>query len=559
MKQIFSLICASMLALPAAHASEVGNNMSNGCGWYLNYDWLNQIVNKTPVKDGVCPTLDVDRYGDGFRTALQTSFYGTVSASISKWFPKSEVWASLSIGPMINNFGIISSNITSMDQLDAEKAKKLPLTANELSRWKVKDSAYWESQGGVAFYLGAGKDPVGVGAFVVATGGWANYLEKSGPNKVYVERAKKYVKSVNLGTGVSLVSVGAELAVEKAKGFNYEMDLTSAVNQQAFERFMAGDTTKAYELSQIEGSGIKKIADTSLSKFGRGFGASLSTPYIPIISLRASTGKDYNHEEELSIWDEHVVKDYGVYTRQSSSRLVGLHKKKATSFKGGVVQLDTGSGDKKTSSTKFYGNFKHAYQSDWGQEGRLGNQVDYARDISGTNGMPETCVNVPNLKKSLGYNQVILQMNLSDEYMRAILGMSAGPEFLAGIEANARVMDTQARDLADCSSAGGSVSAEGPMTTNTEHACRTSSVSSAFSSIRKAIAKINSSVDRDKSGFAFGMANLGKAIWSNPSVFRAFLEKGKSCGMDFNFEVSGQRLSRFYKQSKYDYSPSCVK
>ena len=184
MKHLVSLLCASVLALPAAQASEIGKNMNDGYGWYLNYDWLDQIVNQTPVKDGTCPTLDVDRYETGYRTSLQTSFYGSVSGSISKWFPKSEVWASLAIGPMINNFGIISSNISTMAQMDAERAKKLPLTTAELSRWKVKDSAYWESQGGVSFYLGAGKDPVGVGIFAVATGGWANYLEKTGPDSV---------------------------------------------------------------------------------------------------------------------------------------------------------------------------------------------------------------------------------------------------------------------------------------------------------------------------------------------------------------------------------------
>ena len=553
MKRFVSVLFASLLAVPVAHANQIGENMNQGYGWYLNYDWLDQVVNQTPVRDGACPEVDTDRYRDGFRTAMQTSFYGNVSASISRWFPHPELWASFSVGPMVNNFGIISSNITSLSQVQAEKAKKLPLTVQELSKWKVKDSAYWESQGGLAFYMGAGIDPVSVGVFAVATGGWANYLEKTGEDKVYVERAKKYVKSVDVGGGVSLLSVGAETEVEKANGFNYEFTLNNSAAQEAFERFMAGDTTKAYELSQIEGSGAKKIADTSLTKFGRSFGVSLSTPFIPVISLRSSTGKDYNHEEELSIWDEHVVKDYGVYTKQSSSRFGGLHTKKATSFKGGATTTDVGTGTDKKTTSVFYGQFKHAYQADWGQEGRLRGQVDYALDISGTKGMPETCVRVPDTDGSLGYNQVILQMNLSDQYMREIVGMgTSGPSFLAKLEYQATAMDAQARRDADCDS---------PYDHNNQAAnpaCSRPSVSSGFSTIRKAAAQIKASVGKNKNAFSQAMANFGGAVWSNPAIFRVFLEKGRNCGMDFSLEVSGQRLSRFNRASHYDYNDRCV-
>jgi hypothetical protein len=454
---------------------------------------------------------------------------------------------------MINKFGITFGTVRTLADLEAEKRKHLPNTVKELNQWKVKDSAYWESQGGVSFYLGAGYDPVSVGVYAVATGGWANYLEKTAPTKVYVERAKKYIKSINVGAGVLYTSVGAEAVVEKAKGFNYEFDLSVPGNTEAFERFMAGDTTKAFQLSRVEGSGVKKIADTTLSKFGKSFGISLSTPYIPIISLRGSQGKDYNHEEEISVWDEHVVKDYGVYTKQATSRLVGLHYKRALSFKGGMTSTEVGPVDAKETTVKFYGQFKHAYQSDWGQENRLDNQVEYAKDIAGFTTEPETCVNVPNVSKSLQYNQVILQMNLSDEYMRAIVGLGNNSTALLNtIQARAKTLDSQARQLAECPTS------YDPNNQNNDRACRANSVEGAFMGIRKAAVQIKASMGRDKNAFSAGMANFGKAVWSNPSVFKAFYEQGKKCGMDFSFEVSGQRINRFYKNQKYGYTPSCV-
>ncbi|WP_413586694.1 hypothetical protein [Bdellovibrio sp. HCB274] len=551
----FALLCAGLMAVSGAKANDIGNDMSTGYGWYLNYDWLNQIVNNTPTKNVMCPTLEVDSaLTTDYKVALQNSFYANATGSIGKWFPKNEVWAAFSMGPMVNNFGITFGKVRTLKELENEKRKKLPTTVRELNKWDVKDSAYWESQGGVSFYLGTGTEPISVGVFAVATGGWANYLEKTAPTKVYVERAKKYVKMINVGAGAFYTSVGADAVIEKAKGFNYEFDISRPENAEAFERFMAGETTKAYDLSRIEGSGVVKIADTTLSKFGKSFGVSLSTPFIPIISLRGSQGKDYNHEEELSVWDEHVVKDYGVYTKQSASRLVGLHYKRERSFKGGMTSTATGPVLAKETSVKFYGQFKHAYQSDWGQEGRLENQIDYAKDIAGFDKEAETCVKVPNFANSLKYNQVILQMNLSDEYMRAILGLgNNSTAFLNKLQARASYLDGNIKSLANCSSSYDPNNASGQ-----DRACRGNSVDGAFLGIKKAVAQIKASMGRDRNGFSAGMANFGKAVWSNPGVFKAFYEQGKTCGMDFSFEVSGQRINRFYKNQKYGYTPSCV-
>ncbi|UOF01835.1 hypothetical protein [Bdellovibrio reynosensis] len=524
-------LCLGMISFSKAHAND---SYSNGYGWSLNYDWLNQIVNRTPVAAGHCPTLGVDVYGGGYKVSVQTSFYGSVSGSISKWFPKEEIWSSLAIGPMVNKFGIISSTVNKRAEIAKIEARKLPLTAARLAEWAVKDSAYWESQGGVSFYLGSGIDPVHVGAFGVVSGGWANYLEKTGANAVYVERSKKYIKSISLGAGIFYASAAIEAAYESGNGFNYEFKLDTPENQEAFERFMAGDTTLAYQLSKTPNSGVTKYADTSMYKFSKSAGLSISTPYIPVISLKTSTGKDYNHEEEISVWDESIVKDYGVYTKKSSSRLLGLHANKATSFKGGITKTEIGATNQV--ENKLYGQFKFAYQSDWGQEGRLGSQVEHALRISGLANEPETCVYVPKLKKTLGYNQVILAVNYDDKFMREILGMGAtGSYLLRDIETRAHALNNQLGCDGVCSSVDG-----------------------AFDTIRKNVRLMRDSMGVNGSDFSRGMANFGKAVWSNPNVFRAFFERGKRCGVELSFEVSGQRLTRFHKAKKYNYNDSCV-
>lgn len=548
MKNVLKLLVAfGMMGSAPAYAND---NVSFGYGWALNYDWLDQIVNLTPAPAGNCPTLNIDVYRDGYKIALERSFYASITPAISYWFPRDEVWTAIAVGPMKNNFGVTFSTIKSMNELQAEKAKKLPVTGQELSRWKVKDSAYWESQGGVAFYLGVGKEAVGLSVYAVASGVWANYLEKTGPNTVYVERQKKDVKTIAYGGGVMRLMLTTEQAFEKAKGLTYEFTLKNSEATSAFERFMAGDATKALELSTIANSGVTKIADTSGSRIGRTFGATLATPFIPVIAFKGSSGKDANIEEEITIWDEQIVKNYGVYKKESSSRLVSAHRKKATSFKGGVVKMEVGQGSNTKYTEKFYGNFKHAFQADWGQEGMLRNEINHVYNISGLKSEPEMCVNVPNLKKTLGYNQTLLHVNYSDEYMREIFGYGySSDRLLKEIEDQAKRIDYNARLAEGCDLYDNNQ--------NNSPVCRATSVYSAFSTIRKSIAQVRKAYGSDNNAFAFGMANFGKAVWSNPSVFKAFFEKGKECGIDLEFEVSGQRLSRFNKSKKYSYTNAC--
>lgn len=543
-------LIAVILNLLSFNNAFAGDNISNGGGWTLSYDWLDQMINQSPTKEGLCPTLSIDDEKNGYRLALQKSFYGSVMPSISKWFPQDEIWSAIAIGPMANKFGITFSTLDDITKIDAEYERRLPTTAHELAQWRTNDAAYWESQGGVAFYVGAGYDPVHVGVFAVASGGWVNYLEKTGPYTVYVERAHKHIKSLALSGGIGRVNVGIEKIVESAKGFNYEFNLESAANIEAFERFMAGDATLAYDLSQVENSGVRKVSDTSMQRFGKYFGMSITTPFIPVISLRSSQGKDANKEEEFTIWDEHIVKNYGVYVKQNSSRLLGLHNKEALTFKGGRTTVDNKSSSE--SSEKFYGNFKFAYQADWGQEMMLTSKINYAREITGLESENETCVKVPNLSQTLGYNQVLLQMNLGDEYMREILGLgNSSNSFLDAIERQAKKFDYNMRMTGGCN-----YTNEGQTNSNT--ICRAPSVDSIFSDIRQYARRIRNAMNSDQNSFSFNMANLGKVIWSNPAVFKAFYEKGKSCGAEFKFEVSGLRISKFLKEKKYNYSANCI-
>lgn len=529
------------------------NDAKPGYSTHANYDWFNQVVNNTPATGDV---VDVDVNQTGYKVALQTSFYGSISGSLAQWYPASEIWTSIAIGPMVNSFGIIFTKVDNLDQMDAAKDKTLPLNVQALTNWNSGDSAYWESQGGITFYAGFGTGIVGLGTFAVASGGWANYLEKTGPSTVYVERAKMKIDSISFGANVGPVNMGMEEVVASAKGLNFEFNFDIPGSSEAFERFMAGDVANAMLLSKDLNSGVRKVSDTNSRMSGRAFSIGIATPIIPLFSFKATKTNDVNHEEEIASTDEIIVKDYGVYKKSKVLRLVvANHRKETTLFKGGVTSVTTGSGDQRYTTEKMYGNFKYSYQSDFGTEDKLNDKINYAKTISGLANERETSVTVPQVTNSLKYNQVILEMNLSDDYLREIIGngkTSAG--FLDRMQERAQANHSRTMSTIDCNQ----VSLGEGGQTNTDPMCQLPSVESVFKKLKESAQQIRSGLTlADKKGFSQAMANFGKVVWSHPGVFSAFYETGRACGVELKFEVSGERITRFARAAKHEYKETC--
>jgi hypothetical protein len=61
-----------------------------------------------------------------------------------------------------------------------------------------------------------------------------------------------------------------------------------------------------------------------------------------------------------------------------------------------------------------------------------------------------------------------------------------------------------------------------------------------------------------KNKITHDLERIGEEVWKSPAVFKAFFEKGKQCGEEFNFEVSGQRITKYLVNNKYPYSDKCL-
>lgn len=543
---------AMVFSLSALLISGNATADTTGSSAYINYSWMNAIVNKTPVELSACPEINTDVYGGGFKVALQKSFYGSASASGSRWFPNNELWSSVGVGPVVNNFGIIFSDIKSLSDLAAEKEKRLPDSFEEINSWKVADSAYWESQGGVSFYLGAGIAPIDIGVFAVATGGWVNYLQKTGPNRVYVEMSKKKIRSISLGVGMGRPNISIEKAFEKSNGFAFEFVLDNQASIEAFERFMAGDMTRAQDLAKTDKSGVSKISDMSEIRSGltRSFG--IATPFIPILSFKASSESAYDHTEENSVWDETVIKDTGIFVKQRNHSILGQQVKEARSFMGGKTTNSAPSLNGTVESEALFGKFKYSYQSNWGQEKRLRKYISKVKSLTGL--VNETCARVPKFDDSLGYNQVVLEVNWSDSYVKEIVGLNkSNSNLMKKLKTLALNYQSEKAATAVCSV---------PENDGYDDTCTNSSpesVNAIFANLDSYSAKMKKSFNTDKKEFSKNMAKFGQEVWKSPFVFKAFFEKGKVCGQEFKFEVSGQRLTRHAIDKKFTNTEACTK
>jgi hypothetical protein len=536
-------ICA-VLSTSAAYADSIG-----GTGT-VNYTWMNAVINKTPVESGACPSIETDIYGNGFKVARQHGFFASLGINGSRWFPNLAQWASVGISPVKNGFGVYFTDINKLSELDAEKEKRLPNNFDEINKWKVSDSAYWESQGGVSFYLGTGIFPIDIGAMVVATGGWANFLQKTGPNKVYVEMSRKKIQSISLGLGAFLPNANIEKAFSHSNGFAFEFNLDNQDNIEAFERFMAGDTTKAMDLAKFKDSGVSKIADLSDSRVGVTKSFGIATPYIPIISFRKSSERAYNSSEEDSVWDEKTMKDTGIYIKQRNVNVLGQQVKESRSFVGGKITHEVPGLDGATNTTeKLYGNFKFSYQSNWGQERRLRKYINRVKTLTGL--ADETCARVPAFRDSLGYNQVALEVVWSDDYVREIIGLGKSKVSLL----------QKIKNLANQYQANNSNICADVDSEDYDENCSNGSskeVANIFNNLENYSQKMNANINTDKKEFAKNLARFGEEVWKSPAVFKAFYEKGKVCGQEFKYEVSGQRISRHMINKKFVNTAACA-
>ena len=129
--------------------------------------------------------------------------------------------------------------------------------------------------------------------------------------------------------------------------------------------------------------------------------------------------------------------------------------------------------------------------------------------------------NTKKLKRELNSEKVLLKMKLSDHFMRKLMSEGASSKLKDFAQ-----LHFEGKDLKK-------------LNKNIKH-------------ISKKIEKAANYFEKDNKKFSKAISLVGKKIWNRSRLFNLLYKVGKTCGMTFQYEVSGRRLSRHTIDKTYE-------
>ncbi|MCP4914171.1 MAG: hypothetical protein GY909_13750 [Oligoflexia bacterium] len=491
---------------------------SNSNSQYLEANFIPGFINKqeNPTSLDECPTVELADSNEGYDFNIVKNYYVSLGAGKSSWFPELGQWAnaglSLIKGSYVGYYGTMLPNQT---KKEIKETRRIPRKAEGLEPWNVGDAVFWDSQGGVSFNIGTGISPFHVGANFVAKGSWSHYVEKTGPNKIYVGVTKRKIRSMAIQGGISYLGASANKIKEWATGLSYELELDTPEVREAYKDLVKGRFNAIQELEAAEHPGVNKIADIEKYKtgFSRSYGSGL--PYIPLLSFRRSKERHAEVEDLIFAWDATQKTSKGIYVKSHNYRIVGLNHKRTHNFEAGhkdIEEMDW-QNNRRVKRKEEFSNFTYKYEADFGRDNKLGRAFKKFKKVTGLN----HCLNIPDIDQSIGYNQIEYKLSWSKEMIN-----SFKMNFLAWTE-NMRLEESLSKKLAK---------------------------------INELREELNQEEDNIKKSKIW--AKIGEKIWKKSEVFSFFKNKIEECGGKISFEVSGENIKKIYTESSYEAQESCL-
>ena len=511
---------------------------ANSGTYYLEFDSLSQIVNlKESEDDSLCPKVEIIEGSEkGLQVHKTKQWYASLGLSNSFWFQDLGMWTNLGVAPNKSSYVLLMGEVANEAELENFEKRKLPFKVDDLKDWKIGDSIYWSSTGGVAFKLGAGVVPFHAGTTFIAKGSWGHYVEKTGDNTFYTSFRKNKIKGVTLSAGVSHLGASANRVKEQARGFSYEFDFSDPNAVEAYEDMHRGKvvTVQDEELSDT----IQKISDDIWFKKGWERSVGIALPYIPLISFRSSVSNFEENEEMQFTWDASQKKTLQAYIKRKRSKIFGLHTNRTTQFETGELTMDEPdyeNGGRIVKTEKINRYFYH-YEADYGRHLKLRKNLKRLQKLTGLKDL--LCAEVPKMKESLKYHQIRFSMvpNSKITEKSALVSLKAMTEnFLS------EYMNKGNDDLDLC----GLYEDEEDQEIDF-NAC--------YRSQMRKVSKVFKKLTKTDPSDSF----YGKLILSNPFVFKSHFEAGKNCGLKWSFEISGQKIKKIQRGEDFSMNESCL-
>jgi hypothetical protein len=386
------------------------------------------------------------------------------------------------------------------------------------------------------------------GAYSVQ-GGFTTVVKKMEGNMVSMQILSREIKSGAMAVGAYGASMSLSRMKQLASGFGYIMDVSDEAGAEAYEEAMKGNLLAVEELAlDMTKAGVaQKVDSTSMILEGSTRSMGIATPILPIAHFRSSKSRMYEHTDKLFFENGvQTTTKYGVFVKEQDGKLGLNHRNVLQAFYGGVAIARDSKG--KTLDKNLVGQFVYKYESDNSTSKKLDRNLKILAKKTMLNNL--TNLALPSSGK-LGYMKVNLGVQFPESFSKALViaNNRAGglKRFTRAADAAiARVFNTRGMKSDYCND------------NETEKRCKRRlerGVKKTFEKIRTALWTMKA--ESYEKNYVKEFAKFGEHVWSNPFVFAAFTQQGRSCGMRIKFEVTGERVSKYNKELAYP-SADCV-
>lgn len=543
MYRVYCLILITLFGAPKAGADATSHTrpyfLSGDVNLYL------QPVNLTPAKrDGEITFVD-NKAGFYVRSIRGAEAAAGVRSDFNyehlSRLP-SNAFIAVGLFPVLSTYVQFTGYARTESEADSFRYRRVPYSADDISKWREGDAATYEPQGGVAILAGGGNPLFGVYGKYIVTGGFRVFLEKKEADRVYVEIRSTNTKDLSIVYGGLALNAQKGVQRELSEGYAYEFRLDNPVARKAYEDFLKGHIVPAQEFASDYDSGISRNSRVDGNKVKEYASFYFGTPFIRIVGVAGATESLFHKEvrENLS----------GVEEMQWAANLsfndIIFFGKKRRYVEGFSAQGATSTVDGEPATSNMSGEAFYERRANFGSVESLNEVLQELLESTGLDLLKVKMLG----KGAVGYTEVRLSVVFQEDFIQHLIAHPGELdrymwEALQTYSASEKAAEYER----DQNNNDNSPSVDNPR----------DKITDAFIAMKKSLSKMASALrSGNTKEYLKVYADFGREMWRDPNIFRVIFNEAQKCGLTADFEVSGRKISRYLKRFSWLKKETCI-
>ena len=485
---------------------------------------------------GTVNSLVIDDYKNGFRVEKYNSLDAGLGLSGHWWYDNASglqkiFFAYVGLIPVKGTKTFSSQYVLTKAQIrKVPLMSKPPMKAQDLKSWTVGDSLTYMTSGGLISFTGAGFGPIASGITSIAKGTWSVFVQKTDESTAYVKITKGNLKSFAIDSNAGLVSLGTSQFNNADKGFSFLINIASDKGQKAYEDLVRGNVAGVQDLVK-NNIAVRTVETSSVREKGKFINLFVGIPILLNSTFSAGTIQNVTNSD-VKIDDSKISVDYGIYTRDSRTRVFNTHTYKTSVFYGADYTIS----NEKGTGRSIFGK----YSIDLADEDASSNDVRrFISEMVSKTGLNQVVTNVPKTG-DLDYAGAHIDFTISQDQtltmIKAATHMSK-TAFVSSQMKSVRAYVNSSRDPWNLcvQSQGFKDDCADKLMKNSERI---------FGDMHDALIKMKANLWKNPATFTRAYAELGQAIAENAFALQSAIKLAGE-GVEVYYRIDGARVSLF--------------